>query len=275
MKIAQREEASRIHAVVDLSFGMLALLVLAAFLAGTVDAIAGGGGVITVPALGVAGLSPHALLGTNKGQSVFGALASLVSFYRADKIHAQRALWSFPSGFVGALIGTRLVLHVPQNWLRPVVLVLLVAVALFLALRRPPPKLVNASLTTPVVANATLRVVGIAFLIGAYDGFFGPGTGTFLITAFVLFLKLDLSRATAEAKVVNFASNLAAVCLFAWQGKIVWAIALPMAAAQLVGGVVGARLALKGGENLVRKVVLGVVLVLSVKLAYDVIRIGF
>lgn len=253
----------------------MALLVVAAFVAGTVDAIAGGGGVITVPTLGVAGLAPHSLLGTNKGQSVFGALSSLVSFYRAGKIHPQRALLSFPCGFAGSLLGTRLVLYVPQAWLRPIVLVLLVAVAAFLAWRRQPSKTINASLTPAVVPNALLRVGTLAFLIGAYDGFFGPGTGTFLITAFVLFLKLDLPHATAEAKVVNFASNLAAVCVFAIEGKIVWAVALPMAAAQLVGGAVGARVAVKGGENLVRKVVLGVVLVLSVKLAYDAIHLGF
>lgn len=259
---------------VDLSLATLALLVLAAFVAGTVDAIAGGGGVLTVPALGVAGLSPHVLLGTNKGQSVFGAFASLVSFYRAKKINLSRAFVSFPAGFVGALIGTRLVLFVPQGFLRPLVVVLLIAVAIFLALQRPAGP--NNTETQPVdhVRMSMTRVAVIAFVIGTYDGFFGPGTGTFLIMAFVLFLNLDLFRATAEAKVVNFASNLAAVCVFAWQGKIVWAVAVPMAAAQLLGGALGARVAVKGGVPLVRKAVLVVALLLVSKLVFDLVKLG-
>lgn len=246
----------------------LTLLIVAAFAAGTVDAIAGGGGLITVPALGIAGLPPHVLLGTNKGQSVFGAASSLASYVHAKQVDHARALVAFPCGFVGSLLGARLVLYVPSAILRPLVLAMLVAVALFFLWRSSTPKQPEP-LTSTTIERPWMRVAPIAFLIGAYDGFFGPGTGTFLIVAFVVLLHSPLSRATADAKVVNFASNLAAVCLFAIQGTILWSIALPMAAAQLVGGVVGARLAVRGGETVIRRVVFCVVIALALKMAYD------
>lgn len=249
----------------------LALLIGAAFVAGTVDAIAGGGGLITVPMLGISGLAPHTLLGTNKGQSVFGAIASLGSYIAHKQVDRKRALIAFPCGFVGALLGTRLVLFVPPSVLRPLVLVLLVGVAAFFVLRRPKPN--TEAIATPVT-HSWRRVAAISFSIGAYDGFFGPGTGMFLIVAFVVLLHSTLARATADAKVVNFASNLAAVCVFAWQDKIVWSIALPMAAAQLVGGVLGTRLAVKGGEVVIRRVVFVVVLTLTLKMAYDLVNRG-
>jgi uncharacterized membrane protein YfcA len=115
----------------------------------------------------------------------------------------------------------------------------------------------------PVVAGL------IAFSIGAYDGFFGPGTGTFLIVAFVALLGDGLARASAAAKVVNFASNLAALALFAWRGMVVWPVALPMAAGQLCGGWIGAHLAVRRGDALVRRVAVLSALALAVKLALD------
>lgn len=114
-----------------------------------------------------------------------------------------------------------------------------------------------------------IKAAAIALVLGAYDGFFGPGTGTFLIIAFVAWLHFDLKGASANAKVVNFASNLAAVAIFASQGTILWRVSLPMAAGQLVGGTIGAQLAIKGGNRFIRYVVLAVVVGLVSKLAYD------
>jgi hypothetical protein len=149
--------------------------------------------------------------------------------------------------------------------LKPIVLGLLVAAGLFVGLRRGPPRAVAR--VPPRLAGVT--TAGLALAIGAYDGFFGPGTGTFLIVAFASLLGDGLRRASAEAKVVNFASNLAAVVLFASRGLVLWKIALPMAAAQAAGGVLGAHLAVRGGDVLVRRVVLAVVLALVAKLARD------
>jgi hypothetical protein len=249
----------------ELSLTHLVLLAIAAFAAGTVDAIAGGGGLITVPALLAAGLPPQLALATNKGQSVFGSAAALLRFARAGLVDGRRASIAFPAGFAGSLAGAALVLLVHPDVLRPVVLALLVAVGAFVAVRRNPPK-VAARVPPRLVGAAT---AAIALVIGAYDGFFGPGTGTFLILAFASLLGDALARASAEAKVVNFASNLAAVLLFASRGVIVWQVALPMAAAQALGGTLGAHLTVRGGDVLVRRVVLLVVLALVVKLAGD------
>jgi uncharacterized protein len=243
----------------------LALLTAVALVAGTVDAIAGGGGLLSVPALLAAGLPPHLALATNKGQSVFGSFAALARFTRAGLVDGPRARVTFPAGLAGAFLGAALVLVVPPATLRPLVLVLLAAAALFIGLRPSP---VPAAEAAPARARPAVAAL-VALAIGAYDGFFGPGTGTFLIVAFVGLLGDGMARASASAKVVNFASNLAAVVLFASRGLVIWKIALPMAAAQLAGGWVGAHLAVRRGDALVRKVVVAVALALAARLAWD------
>lgn len=266
----------------DLSPLTIAALTGVAFVAGLIDAIAGGGGLLTVPALLAAGLPPHLALGTNKGQSVFGSGAALVKFWRSGLIDPERARVGFPLGLLGSALGAALVLAIPAANLRPMVLVLLAAAALFIGLRRTPRPAASAvphspaGLTAPAsaasAAPALARPVvtgAIALTIGAYDGFFGPGTGTFLIVAFVALLGDGLARASAGAKVVNFASNLAALGLFAWRGLVAWPVAIPMAAGQLCGGWLGAHLAVRRGDALVRRVAVLSALALAVKLALD------
>ncbi|MFN0063425.1 MAG: TSUP family transporter [Myxococcaceae bacterium] len=246
-----------------------AAICAAAFAAGWVDAIAGGGGLITVPSLLAIGLPPHLALGTNKGQSVFGALAALIRFARAGWIDAGRARFFFLAGLLGAWLGSTLVLRLHPEVLKPVILGLLVAAGLFMAIRRPR---AGVPAETTVKRADYFRAVAAALAIGTYDGFFGPGTGTFLIVAFTALMHLPIARASAEAKVVNFASNLAALGLFAARGVVVWPIALPMAACQWLGGTVGAHYAVRRGDTLVRWVVLAVVTALAAKLAVDLIR---
>jgi hypothetical protein len=243
------------------------LLALAALVAGVVDAIAGGGGLVTVPSLLAAGLPPALALGTNKGQSVFGSGAALLRFTRAGLVDGRTARTTFPFGLAGSLGGAALVLLVPPSALRPLVLVLLVLVAVVLAVRPAAPAPRAETRHRPAAVAAA-----IAAVIGAYDGFFGPGTGTFLIFAFVVFLGARMQQASADAKVVNFASNLAAVALFASRGLVVWGVALPMAAGQFAGGTIGAHIAVRGGDRVVRWVVLLVVAALVVKLGADLAR---
>ncbi len=243
--------------------GQLAVLVVAALSAGVVDAIGGGGGLLTVPLLLAVGLPPHLALGTNKGQSVFGSTAALVRFSRAGLVSLPRARLTIPLGFAGSLLGASLVLRVDTAVLRPVVLVLLLAATAFLVAVRP--RQAEAGRAVDGRARAALLALGV----GAYDGFFGPGTGTFLVVGFAALLALPLRQASAEAKAVNAASNLAALLLFALRGTVVWQLALPMAAAQLVGGWVGAHLTIHRGDGVVRLVVLAVVLALVVKLGGD------
>ncbi len=252
----------------DPSPATIGLLALVALAAGTIDAIAGGGGLLTVPALLAAGLPSHLALGTNKGQSVFGSFAAMVKFARAGMIDPARARVGFPAGLLGSLLGAALVLAVPPATLKPVVLVLLAGAALFIGLRRGGAE-ARAAGGAPRRHRGTVTAGLVALLIGAYDGFFGPGTGTFLIVASVALLGDGLAEASAGAKVVNFASNLAAVALFASRGLVLWQVALPMAAGQLAGGWVGAHLAIRRGDGLVRRVAVAVSLALAAKLAWD------
>jgi hypothetical protein len=243
---------------------VIVLLSVTALLAGTVDAIAGGGGLITLPALLIAGLPPHLALGTNKGGSVWGSGAALVAFWRAGRVDRWQACFTFPLGFLASLIGSWIVLLIAREALRPVVIALLVGAAMLLVVRKPSGE-GNDTEGRPLIAAA------LAVAIGFYDGFFGPGTGTFLIVGFVALCGRSLLRATADAKVVNFASNLAAVASFSHAGSVLWKVALPMAAGQLVGGLIGARLAIKGGAKLIRLMVLIVSGALVLKLGYDLV----
>jgi uncharacterized membrane protein YfcA len=243
----------------------IVLLSLAALGAGTVDAIAGGGGLITLPALLAAGLPPHAALGTNKGQSVWGSSAALVAFWRAGRVDRKQAVYTFPLGLAGSLAGALIVTMIDKDALRPIVIAMLIGAAVLLVVRKP-------SRDQDAPRSRAWIAAALALAIGAYDGFFGPGTGTFLIVGFVALCGRSLVHASADAKVVNFASNLAAVVVFAHAGHIVWVLALPMAVGQLAGGILGAHLAMKGGERIVRGVVLCVSGALIVKLVLDLIE---
>ncbi|MBX3213851.1 MAG: TSUP family transporter [Labilithrix sp.] len=243
---------------------MIALLALAAFGAGLVDAIAGGGGLVTVPILLAAGLPVPVALATNKGQASFGAISSFLSFWSRGGIDRARAPLAFVCGFVGSLAGARVLLLVEPEPLKPIVLVLLLAAAGVVAYPRKPK-------TGQARSWAMLALGPIAFALGFYDGFFGPGVGSMLIVAFVMVFGDSVTRASGNAKVVNLASNLAALLLFALKGAVVWRLVAPMAVANATGAFVGARLALKRGDNFVRTVVLGVVTVLVLKMAYDLV----
>lgn len=245
----------------------IAALCGVALFAGAMDAIAGGGGLITVPALLAAGLPPHAAIATNKGQSTFGSFAAVTRYGHAGLIDRATARFAFPLAVLGSAAGASLALWVPAEILRPIILALLIGAAAVVAASRP--RAEDGS-ERPVRRHAALAIAAAALLIGAYDGFFGPGTGTFLIAFYVGWLGLSLSRATADAKVVNFAANAAAMAVFASRGAILWRVALPMAGAQLVGGFLGAHVAVRRGERLIRGVVLIVVLALVVKIARDI-----
>jgi uncharacterized protein len=253
---------------VSLGLPGIALLTAVAFAAGFVNSIAGGGGLITLPALLAIGLPPYLALGTNKGQAVFGAATSVVSYGRRGEIDGARVGLGFTAGFAGACLGARGVLAIPAAPLRVVVMVLLlISSAAMLAQRKvtPTPRPLG-----PRAARTWLLV--IAFGLGAYDGFFGPGAGSLLVMAFAAVFGDTLTRASGNAKVVNFASNLAAFISFVWSHTVVWRIALPMAAGNALGSSIGAQLAIRKGDRLVRGVTLVVVLAVVAKLAVDLAR---
>jgi uncharacterized membrane protein YfcA len=223
-----------------------------------------------VPALLAVGLPPHAALGTNKGQAMFGSLAAIFRYRHAGLVDPRAAAYTFPIGFLGSLAGTTLALRIAPALLRPIILVLLLAAGTFVLWARPR----SDDVVRAAGRQAALGMAAAALLIGAYDGFFGPGTGTFLIVAFVAVGGRTLARASADAKVVNFAANLAAAILFARHGVVHWEISLPMAGANLAGGFFGAHLAVRRGDRLIRGAVFLVVLALVLKLARDMAAQG-
>ncbi len=252
----------------SLPLGSMVALCTAASAAGFVDAIAGGGGLVTVPALMFVVPSPHLVLGTNKGQAVFGAVSSTVSFWRGGGVDRERAPIAFVCGSVGAVFGAILQLRVQPGPLKPIALALLVGAALVVALR----PLILRDAHAHQVSAPRAKLVSVALAAGFYDGFFGPGTGSLLIIAFVTLLGDTMLRASGNAKVVNLASNLTSFVIFAARGTILWSVALPMAACSVLGAAVGARVAMKRGDRFVRLVVLAVVSALVVKLAFDLVR---
>ncbi len=232
----------------ELSAAQIALLCAVAFLGGTVDAIAGGGGLFTIPALLAVGLPPHFALGTNKGQSTFGSFAAIVRYRHAGLIDGRTARISFPLAVAGSAGGAALALYLSPGVLRPIMMLLLIVVAVLIATGRIRPR----ESAAPVGRRVAGIVAAIAVAVGFYDGFFGPGTGTFVIAALVTLVHLPLGRASAEAKVLNFASNFTAMVIFALAGSILWTAAIPMAVAQLFGGFLGAHLVVRGGDRYVR-----------------------
>ena len=251
--------------VESVSWAATAVLAFVGAVAGFVDSIAGGGGLLTLPALLVAGLPPHLALGTNKGQSVFGSGSALVRFARSPLLDRRRARQGFPFALLGAAVGVALVSVVPPRVLTPLVMVLLLAVAVVVALRRPPEP------TGHRTSRPLWLAAGVAAALAAYDGFFGPGTGTFLIMANVALWHDPMDEASANAKVVNFAINLGSVVVFAAQGLVVWTVALPMGLGQALGAWIGAHLTVRRGRGLVRGFVILVSVALVLRLAWQLL----
>ncbi len=250
----------------EIPIHMMAGLFAVGAIAGFVDAIAGGGGLLTLPSLLLAGLPPHEALGTNKGQGVFGTAMSLGRFSASPLLDRKRAIISFVPGLVGAAAGVLLVLEIGEKHIEPLIMMLLGAVALFMIFYRPRPP--HEPRRQRPVAWSILLAAAVAATFGFYDGFFGPGTGTFVIMAYVWLWHDPLDEASANAKVVNFASNLASMATFAALGYVRWLLAAPMAAGQLVGSYLGAHVTIRHGKAVVRYAVILVSLALIARLAW-------
>lgn len=246
----------------------LAGLCVFAFLAGLIDAMVGGGGLIQLPGLFLLlpGTSLPTLFGTNKLASIAGTSAAAVQYARHVSLNWRTLLPAALAAFAFAFLGARAVSHLPPNALRPLILILLVAVALFTFIRKD-----FGSVHAPRGNEARQRGlgVGVGAIIGFYDGFFGPGTGSFLVFAFISLLGFSFLHASASAKVVNTATNFSALLYFAFTHNILYGIAAPMAACNVLGSTLGTRLAVRYGTGFMRIVFLVVVTVLILKLAYD------
>jgi uncharacterized membrane protein YfcA len=242
-------------------------LILAALSAGLVDAIAGGGGLIQLPALliGLPQASTVEVLGTNKVASVFGTTASALTYRRSVKTDAIFLVTMALPALFGSVLGALSASLIPTQSMRPIVFVLLVSVAIY-TWRKPDLGSIEA---LRYQKNKRFLISAIAGLvIGFYDGIFGPGTGSFLMLI-LIYLGFAFLSASAIAKVVNVSTNLGAILVFGLHGAILWQVGLVLAMANIVGGLLGARLAIRGGSTLIRKVFLFVTVALIIRVGID------
>lgn len=244
---------------------LVALLMLAAFVAGLVDAIAGGGGLITVPALLLAGAPPVVALATNKLQGTFGAATATIAYARAGQVRlADQAVMALIAGVCGGAgaLGAHLI---PADVLRLVMPLILIAVALFFALK---PGLSDADRVRRIGAGAF--AASVVPLVAAYDGFFGPGAGAFYMLGFVMLAGFGILKATAHTKLLNFSSNLGALMVFALSGSMWWAVGLAMGLSQVAGAWVGSRLALRIGARLIKPLLVVTSTAMAARLLWQV-----
>ena len=245
-----------------LSASLLLFIMAGGFLSGFVDSIAGGGGLISLPVLLAAGLPPHLAIGTNKFSATFGAVMSAWQFWRAGKVDMGLLKRILPGTFVGAVLGCLVMLYLPSEWLQPIIIVALIAAAAFVFTQR---QLGAVSTYSGNTRGNVLAALVMALAIGFYDGFIGPGTGTFLIVGFATF-GFDFVTAAGNAKILNLMSNVTSFVLLIWWGQILYVYGIAMAVCIFTGAFFGSRLAIRRGTGFVRLVMLAVTIVLIGKL---------
>jgi uncharacterized membrane protein YfcA len=230
------------------SMHMLMFLVAAGFIAAFIDSVVGGGGLISVPALLFTGLPPGMVLGTNKLGGTLSSLTSTASFLFSKKVNLRLVAALFPLSFVGSVLGTYTVKQIPSDFLKPLVVCLLIAVTVYTLLK----KNWGALSTYRGLTTKSSWLLGIgAFIIGFYDGFFGPGTGSFLIFVFLM-VGFDFVRASANAKVLNFSSNIASLGTFFLMHSVNMYYGLPMGIAMIAGALLGSQVAIRKGSTFVK-----------------------
>ena len=241
----------------------LAALAMVGLFGGFVDAIAGGGGMITVPALLSVGMPPVAALATNKMQSIVGTTMAVATYRRKGLMSLRALLPAAIAGFVGSMLGALIVSRIDTSVLSVAVPVALIAIAGYFLFA---PRLTDADRTARLSFTPWLPVV--TFGAGLYDGVFGPGTGSFCTMAFVMLFGLGVTRAAGHTKAVNWATNCGALVLFIFSGAVVWQVALVMAIGQILGGYLGAATGIRFGVKVIRPLVVVVSIAMALKLVF-------
>lgn len=236
------------------------------FCAGFVDAVAGGGGLISLPAYVFAGIPMHVAYGTNKFANCIGTSVASAKFFKSGNVKIKPALLSAAGALVGSALGAQLVLLLDEKYLKYCLIVILPIVAIYLLFNR------NFGSDDQVRELSAKKLypltVAIGLIIGAYDGFFGPGTGTFLVIAFTTLCGFNMITASGNAKVVNLASNLSAVIVYLMNGKVAFAIGIPAAVCAVAGNYLGAHLAIKNGSKVIKPIIVIVIAMLFIKVIY-------
>ena len=245
----------------ELSVRMVLIVVVGVFLASFVDGVAGGGGIISVPTYFLAGLPAHLALGTNKLSSCIGTSVSAARFIRSGYVDWKLGVPSILLALYGAHLGTRLQLALDERYLKWLLLAVLPVVAVVVLRQKRLPE--ERGEIAP--GKQAAIVLAAALIVGAYDGFYGPGTGTFLILIFCQLGRMDLRTASGNVKLVNLASNIGALATSLLNGKVFLVLGLIGAVASVAGHYIGAGLAIKDGSKIVRPIILLVLILLAVK----------
>jgi uncharacterized protein len=248
----------------DLALHLLGLLLAAAFIAGFIDSIAGGGGLITIPVMLIAGIPPLESIATNKLQAQFGVASATAAYARRGHVDLKKQLPMALMATLGGVLGALLASLVPATMLAAAIPLLLIGIALFFALKPNLGDLDSHRRVTPVLFGLT-----IVPLIGLYDGVFGPGAGSFYMLAFVLLAGFGLLKATAHTKLLNLGSNFGSFLVFAVSGSILWKVGLIMGIGQVLGAQLGSRAAMHGGGRIIKPLLVISCLALATKLISD------
>jgi uncharacterized membrane protein YfcA len=256
----------------DPTYGVLALLALAALSAGFVDAVVGGGGLIQIPALllGLPHAAPVEVLATNKLSSICGTTVSSATYYRRIKPDPQTFVPLMLFAFAGSAAGAVAASHIPRSAFEPIVLVVLIVVGGYVLLK---PDLGQVTELRFAGRHHTAAAIGLGLTVGFYDGALGPGTGSFFVFGLVGLLGYSFLQASAKARLANWATNFAALCVFVPQGAVLWKTGLVLGACNLVGGYVGARTAVARGSRFVRIFFIVVVSGFIVRIGGDVLGV--
>lgn len=247
----------------ELAFDVVLALMAVAFVAGAIDAVAGGGGLLTIPALLAFGVPPVSAIATNKLQSTFGTGGALLAFMRGGHVDLRRFAVPASAAFLGSALGAWVLRSIDPSFLAAFIPLLLIAIAFYFLLA---PRMGEEDRHSRVGPAALAAVVGA---IGFYDGFFGPGTGSFLTTILIALAGFGMVKAIAHAKLLNFASNLAALAVLAAGGHMLWITGLAMALANVAGNQLGAHGAMRFGARVARPLLVLMCLALTIKLLAD------
>ncbi|RNB84625.1 hypothetical protein EDM56_21205 [Brevibacillus fluminis] len=252
----------------DVTIGMLIVLFGLGSLASFIDSVVGGGGLISIPALLLTGLPLPMVLGTNKLAATMGSLTSTISFIRSGKMNVHLVRYLIPFSLIGAVLGSMTVRQLTTSFLKPLVIFLLIGVAVYTVFKKDWGK---SSTYSGLTKKSGLISILVAFLLGFYDGFFGAGTGSFLIFAF-LSLGFDFVTAAGNAKALNFSSNVASLVTFICLGSVSFLPGIIMGSAMVIGALVGSRMAIRKGSSYVRPLFIGVTIILIGKQLWDVLH---
>ncbi|MBR6767406.1 MAG: TSUP family transporter [Clostridia bacterium] len=250
----------------EITFQMYLIVLPMVFLAALVDSIAGGGGLISLPAYTLVGLDYNLASGCNKFSAMFGTLVATIRYYKSGKLLLVPGLCAAATALPGSWLGTRIAMALGTDIMNGFMVFAIPVVGVLVLFRGK-----KDDSERPPMKHMKLMCLVIGFVIGMYDGFFGPGTGTFLIILFTWITGMSMVSATATAKPVNLASNIASLITRIAAGDVLYALAIPAMCCSIAGGWIGSRLALKRGAKLIRFVMMGVLLLLTIKLAVDMI----